>query len=73
MYAESDMPEPHIGDWAGRYARIDDPKDLNLWHVTVQFYAHDYASDGFLRRCVVVRERYASGQTASRRIPFPEN
>ena len=32
MYAESDMPAPSIGDWAGKYAKIDDPKDLNLWH-----------------------------------------
>ncbi|MGC8862495.1 MAG: arylsulfatase [Armatimonadota bacterium] len=32
MYNEDDMPPPHVGDWAGRYAPIDDPADLDLWH-----------------------------------------
>ena len=32
MYEEADMPSPHIGEWAGRYAHIDDPNDLNVWH-----------------------------------------
>lgn len=31
MYDESDMPAPHVGDWAGRFAPCD-PKNYNLWH-----------------------------------------
>jgi arylsulfatase A-like enzyme len=32
MYDEDKIPPPHMGDWARKYASIDDPKDLNLWH-----------------------------------------
>ncbi len=32
MYRGEDMPGPSVGDWAGKYAPVDDAKDLNLWH-----------------------------------------
>lgn len=32
IYREKDMPPPHIGDWAGKYAAGGDPKKHTLWH-----------------------------------------
>lgn len=32
MYKAEDMPAPHVGKWAEKYAEIDNPKDLSLWH-----------------------------------------
>ena len=32
MYNESDMPAPHIGEWAGKFAPIDDELDNSPWH-----------------------------------------
>lgn len=32
MYKPEGMPAPSVGKWAGKYAKIDNPKDLNLWH-----------------------------------------
>jgi len=31
MYDEDDMPGPHVGDWAGKYA-AGDPKNYTSWH-----------------------------------------
>lgn len=32
MYKTEDMPAPHKGDWADRYAPHDDPPNPNQWH-----------------------------------------
>jgi choline-sulfatase len=32
MYDEDDMPAPHIGEWASRFAEGGDPKHYALWH-----------------------------------------
>jgi choline-sulfatase len=32
MYAEDDMPDPHIGKWAAKFAEIEHPMRYNLWH-----------------------------------------
>jgi len=31
MYNEDDMPAPHVGDWAARYAEHKDPPNPSLW------------------------------------------
>jgi arylsulfatase A-like enzyme len=32
MYAEDDMPKPHIGAWAESFAAHEDPAPFDLWH-----------------------------------------
>lgn len=32
MYREQDMPAPHVGDWAARYAPLGAKDDFNRWH-----------------------------------------
>jgi arylsulfatase len=32
MYKEQDMPAPHLGDWARRYAPVQQPFTNDLWH-----------------------------------------
>lgn len=32
MYDEDEMPAPYVGEWAKRYAAVEDPNDFNLWH-----------------------------------------
>ncbi|MGQ9455391.1 MAG: arylsulfatase [Armatimonadota bacterium] len=32
MYDEGEMPAPYVGEWAERYAPVEDPGDFNLWH-----------------------------------------
>jgi len=32
MYNESDMPKPHVGNWADKYAEHPDPPPYSLWH-----------------------------------------
>lgn len=32
MYDLEDIPAPHVGDWAGRYAPVADRSDYSLWH-----------------------------------------
>jgi choline-sulfatase len=32
MYKEDDMPKPHVGKWAERYAAVEQPFKNTLWH-----------------------------------------
>ncbi len=32
MYRDQDMPAPHVGRWADRYAAVGTPFNNNLWH-----------------------------------------
>lgn len=32
MYKPEDMPAPHVGKWAAKYAKVANPENLSLWH-----------------------------------------